>query len=169
MARKQPAAKPATTTRTRSSSPAAIERQRKRLADIEDPDEAAWHDPAREAARAYQAELGEWQAAMAAAPNRAARRKLGRGPTLQLPPHPDFSARSSAAVRGPIFGRFVVTGGAGQEIAHDAYHATEACGVDEANPRTFVHYRDELATAYPEAELHAACFDAARAAATRDS
>jgi hypothetical protein len=166
MARKQPAAAPAKITkRTATTTPAAVERQLKRLADVEDEDQAAWHEPAAAAAAEYAAAQDAWERAIREAPNRTARRKVGKPPTLKLPEHPDFNKRTSDAIRGPVFGRFVVTGAAGQELAHDCYHATEACGVDAANPRTFVHYRDELAMAYPDAELHPACFDASRAAA----
>jgi hypothetical protein len=181
MARKsKPAEQPATeeqpAVRTRSikATAAAINKQRDRIdATTEDPDEEAWHAPARERYAEYQAELEAWQRAMDEAPNRAARRKLGPGPRLQLPPQPDFNARKSPAIAGPVFGRFVVTDTTGDQdgIAHDVYRATEACGIDAANPRTFVHYAGELAMAYPDAELHEACFsaDTSRAtAATRD-
>jgi hypothetical protein len=152
---------PAVTRRRIQATAEAIDRQRRRIAEHgEDPDEEAWHRPARERYADWQAEREAWDRATAEAPNRTARRKLGKPPRLELPALPDFNAQRAPAIKGDIYGRYVVTGSAaaGDELAHDCYSATEACGVDAANPRTFVHFAGELAAAYPDAELHEACF-----------
>lgn len=149
-------------TRTTAPTAAQLAKAQKRLAHLEDPEQAEWHGAATAAIDAYNAELEEWEARTSKARNRAERRQAGRRPRLQLPPLPDFEKGASKAARatGPIFGRFVVTGTSPEQPAagtiHDVTAATDECRVGET-PRTFVHFRDEVAAAFPDAEACPRC------------
>lgn len=143
--------------RTTAPTAAQLARAQKRLEHLEDPEQAEWHGAATAAIDAYNAELEEWEARTSRARNRAERRQAGRRPRLQLPPLPDFGKAATPAARatGPIFGRFVVVGASPDQPAggtiHDVTAATEECRIGDT-PRTFVHFRDEVAPAFPDAE-----------------
>ena len=157
---------------TRQTAPTAAQlaKAQKRLAHLEDPDQAEWHSAALEASTAYDEELEAWETRIGQAANRSERRRAGRRPHLRLPALPDFEKGATAAARkaGPIFGRFVVTGASPEQptggTIHDVTAATDECRVGET-PRTFVHFRDEVAPAFPDAEPcpHCAAEPAGRA------
>lgn len=153
-------------TRTTSPTAAELARAQKRLAHIEDPEQAEWHAAATETIDAHNAELDAWEAHIAQATNRGERRAAGKRPHLQLPRLPDFEKGASAAARlaGPIFGRFVVTGSSPENptdgTIHDVTAATTECRVGET-PRTFVHFRDEVVAAFPDAQPCPRCAAAA--------
>lgn len=73
------------------------------------------------------------------------------------PPLPDFAQLKSEHVKGAVLGRFVVTGGPSQQVAHDVTRAAAECGIDNANPRIFVHFASELAELYADAEACPRC------------
>ena len=153
-------------TRTTAPTAAQLEKARRKLEHLEDPAEAEWQAAAAETMQAHEERTSEWEARMAAATNRAERRAAGPRPHLRLPALPDFEKAASPAARrsGPIFGRFVVTGASPESetggTIHDVTTATEECRIGDT-PRTFVHFRDEIAPAFPDAEPCPRCTAAA--------
>lgn len=149
------------TTRTTTATPAEIARARKRLEHLEDPDEQAWQGAARARLEEYDGERAAWEAAMSKARNRAERRAVGPPPRFDLPRLPDFAEKASPAAKatGELFGRFLVHPDTEDQTAgtiHDVQTATEACDIGRT-PRTFVHFRDEVAAAFPNAEPCPSC------------